>query len=239
MICEHCGTALRGDVCPSCGAEYRPVCIRCQAVIPPGSETCPVCGGEVLLGWNVSREEMEHRGMRAFMPYTPEHNYDIYLGGNPDGGGYVFHNDPGFTGPVPERLVLPGLAEGMPIYGIWNEFFCTGDGFTPERYEESFRRMLPLKHIVVSNGVREVFTYAFFGCSGLETLELPRTVQKMFYDFYDLFLDGKSPMQNGCFKKDVTIRYRGTPEEWKRVILTSRFQDYVEMGRIRLEFREG
>ena len=115
---------LRGGVCPNCGAEYRPVCIRCQAVVPVGSGACPICGGEVLPGWNVSREEMERRGMRAFMPYMPEHNYDIYLGGNPDGGGYVFHNDPGFTGPVPERLVLPGLAEGVPIYGIWNEFFC-------------------------------------------------------------------------------------------------------------------
>ncbi len=236
MNCEHCGTALEGSVCPACGAEYRPVCIDCQAVVPAGSEHCPVCGGEVLLGWNASREEMGKRGIRAFMPYTPEHNYDLYLGGNPNGGGYVFHNDPGFMGPMSERLVLPGLTEGIPIYGIWNEFFCVGDEFTPDRYDETFRRMLPLKTVVVSSGIREVFTYGFFGCCGLETLVLPRTVKRMFYDFYDLLLDGVSPMQNGFRKTDVTLRYRGSREEWERVLVTSRFQDYVKMGRIRLEF---
>ena len=238
MNCEHCGKPLKGAVCPACGAEYLPVCIHCQAAVPAGSERCPVCGSEVLPGWNVSREEMERRGMHAFMPYTPEHNYDIYLGGNPDGGGYVFHNDPGFSGPVPEKIVLPGLVEGRPIYGIWNEFFCVGDEFTPDRYDETFRRMLPLKTIIVSNGIREIFTFGFFGCCGLEILELPRTVQKMFYDFYDLFTDGASPLQNGFFKKDVTIRYRGSREEWERVAVTSRFNDYVKMGRIRLVFPE-
>ena len=237
MICEHCGNPISGGVCPACGAEYRPVCVRCQAIVPPGSESCPVCGGEVLPGWNVSREDLARRGMHAFLPYTPERNYDVYLGGNRDGGGYVFHNDPGFTGPVPEKLVLPGLVEGIPIYGIWNEFFCVGDAFTPDRYDETFRRMLPLKTLILSNGIREVFTYGFFGCCGLETLVLPRTIQKMFYDFYDLFLDGTSPLQNGYFKQNVTVRYRGSREEWDRVILTSRFRDYVEMGRIRLEFR--
>lgn len=236
MKCEHCGADLRDGGCPVCGAEYRPVCIHCQAVVPLGSERCPACGGEVLPGWNVSREEMERRGIHAFLPYTPEHNYDIYLGGNRDGGGYVFHNDPGFTGPVPEILVLPGLAEGRPIYGIWNEFFCVGDAFTPANYDAAFRRMLPLNTIIVSNGIREAFTYAFFGCCGLETLVLPRTIRKMFYDFYDLFTDGVSPLQNGFYKKDVTIRYRGAREEWEKVALTSRFWDYVELGRIRMEY---
>ena len=180
---------------------------------------------------------MEERGIHAFMPYTPEHNYDLYLGGNPDGGGWEFHNLRGYVREPPEpRVVLPALVEGRPIYGIWNEFFCVGDEFTPDRYDAAFRRMLPLKTIVVSNGIREVFTYGFFGCSGLETLVLPRTVQKMFYDFYDLFTDGSSPLQNGIVKTNVTVRYRGSREEWDRVILTSRFNDYVEMGRIRLEF---
>ena len=236
MNCEHCGAELRDGECPSCGAEYRPVCIHCQAVVPPGSDRCPVCGGEVLPGWNASRETLERAGIHAFLPYMSERIYDLYLGGNPDGGGYVFHNDRGYTGPMREKLVLPGLAEGCPIYGIWNEFFCVGDECAPDRYEETFRRMFPLKTVVVSNGIREAFTYAFFGCCGLETLVLPRTIQKMYYDFYDLFTDGKSPLQNGFYKTDVTIRYRGSKEEWSRVIITSRFQDYVDMGRIRMVF---
>ena len=45
-----------------------------------------------------------------------------------------------------------------------------------------------------------------------------------------------SPLQNGFYKKDVTIRYRGTREEWEKVALTSRFWDYVELGRIRMEY---
>ena len=120
--------------------------------------------------------------------------------------------------------------------GVWNEFFCTGDEFTPDRYDGTFHRMLPLKTVVISNGIREIFTYGFFGCCGLETLVLPRTLQKMYYDFYDLFLDGTSSLQNGFYKKDVTVRYRGSRAEWDRVARTSRFNDYVEMGRIRMEF---
>lgn len=236
LNCEHCGTELQEGLCPNCGAEYLPVCLRCQAQVPRGSSACPVCGGEVLPGWNASLEVLEREGIHAFLPYRGERIYDIYLGGNPDGGGYAFHNDPGYTGPVRERIVLPGLAEGRPIYGIWNEFFCVGDEFTPDRYDETFRRMLPLKTIIVSNGIREAFTYAFFGCCGLETLVLPRTLRKMFYDFYDLFIDGSAPMQNGFRKTDVTVRYRGSREEWERVIRTSRFDRYVEMGRIRMEY---
>ncbi len=68
MNCEHCGAELRDDRCPVCGVEYRPVCIHCQAVVPQGSESCPVCGGEVLLGWSISREEMERLGIHAFLP---------------------------------------------------------------------------------------------------------------------------------------------------------------------------
>ena len=236
MNCEHCGAELANGLCPDCGAEYRPVCIHCQAPVPPGSNVCPVCGGELLLGWNVSREEMARRGIHAFLPYRDEHNYDIYLGGNRDGGGNDFHNTVGYTGPVREKLVLPGLAEGRPIYGIWNEFFCMGDEAILSSYEAAFQRMLPLKTIIVSNGVREAFTYSFYGCCGLETLVLPRTLKKLFYDFYDLFTDGVSPMPNGFWKKDVTIRYRGTEAEWDRVARTSRFQDYVEQGRIHMEF---
>ena len=236
MRCEHCGTELQEGVCPACGAEYRPVCIHCQALVPPGSTVCPACGGEVLLGWNASREELERRGIHAFLPYSHEHNYDIYLGGNRDGGGNDFHNTVGYTGPMGEKLVLPGLAEGRPIYGIWNEFFCMGDEAIMSSFDSVFRRMLPLKTVVVSNGIREAFTYSFFGCCGLETLVLPRTLKKFFYDFYDLLLDGVSPMENGFYKKDVHIRYRGTREEWERVTVTSRFQSYVEMGRIRLSF---
>ena len=236
MICEHCGGLVQEGRCRECGAEYRPVCIRCQACVPVGSERCPVCGGTVLFGWNITREEMERRGIHAFLPYTPDHNYDIYLGGNRDGGGYVFHNTAGYTGPITETLVLPGLVEGRPIYGIWNEFFAVGDEFAPDSYDAAFQRMLPMKTVIVSNGIREAFTYAFFGCSGLETLVLPRTLRKMFYDFYDLFTDGVSPMQNGFYKKDVTVRYRGTREEWEKVALTTRFRDYVEQGRIHMEY---
>jgi len=236
MKCEHCGAELRNEKCPVCGAEYRPVCIHCQAPVPPGSPVCPACGGEVLLGWNASLEELERRGIHAFLPWMSEHNYDIYLGGNRDGGGNDFHNTVGYTGPIGETLVLPGLAEGRPIYGIWNEFFCQGDEAIMNGFESLFQRMLPLKTIIVSNGIREAFTYSFFGCCGLETLVLPRTLQKFFYDFYDLFLDGTGPLENGFYKRDVTIRYRGTREEWERVAVTSRFQAYVDMGRIHLDF---
>ncbi len=236
MNCEHCGAELREGNCPSCGAEYLPVCIHCQAMIPTGSEVCPSCGGEVLLGWNVNAEEMECRGIRAFLPYRDEHNYDIYLGGNRDGGGNDFHNTVGYSGPIKEKLVLPGLAERRPVYGIWNEFFCQGDEALLSSADAAFRRMLPLKTIVVSNGIREAFTFSFYGCCGLETLILPRTLKKLFYDFYDLFGDGISPMSNGFYKSNVTVRYRGTREEWERVIRTSRFEEYVVKGRIRMEF---
>jgi hypothetical protein len=187
----------------------------------------------------MTREELAAAGIRCFMPYAGDRVYDIYFGGNHDGGGWEFHNVRGYVREPPEaRVVLPALVEGRPIYGIWNEFFCVGDEFTPANYDSTFRRMLPLKTIVVSNGIREAFTYAFFGCCGLETLVLPRTIQKMFYDFYDLFTDGVSPLQNGFYKKDVTIRYGGSREEWERVAVTSRFQDYVKMGRIRMEYQE-
>lgn len=237
MNCERCGAALDAEtlLCPACGAKHTLVCSRCGAAMAPGA-ACPHCGGQGLPGLDMSRAEMEAAGMRCFMPYPMERNYDIYLGGNHDGGGYVFHNMVGYTGPSLPRIVLPSLVEGRPIYGIWNEFFCLGDEFTPETYEATFRRMMPIREIVVAHGIREVFTYAFFGCSGLETLVLPRSLKKMFYDFYDLFTDGEEPMRNGVKKSPVTIRYRGSQAEWAQVALTSRFWDYVEKGCIIMEY---
>lgn len=152
----------------------------------------------------------------------------------------MFHNTIGYTGPVQERIVLPALVEGRPIYGIWNEFFCLGDEFAPELYDATLRRMLPLREIVVSNGIREVFTYAFYGCAGLETLVLPRSLKKMLYDFYDLFSDGLDTVMHGGQKKaPVTIRYRGTKAEWDKVAVTTRFWSYVEAGCIRMEYLGG
>ena len=239
MKCELCGKELDAITlrCPGCGAKYTRVCVDCGAAAPASEERCPRCGGETLPGLDMTRREMAEAGIKAFMPYTYERVYRIYLGGNPDGGGVFFHNTPGYTHVPPrERVVLPALVEGLPIYGIWNEFFCVGDEFVPALREATYARMTPIREIVVSNGIREAFTFSFFGCAGLETLELPRSLESMKYDFYDLFLDGEEPMGNGVKKSPVTIRFRGTEEDWGKVAVTSRLQSYIAMGCIRMEF---
>lgn len=202
-----------------------------------GETRCGVCGGEGLPGLDMTRQELLAEGIRCFIPYLNERDYRIWFGGNRDGGGGDFQNVPGYTrNPPRERVVLPALVEGLPIYGVWNEFFCIGAEFAPERREAVFARMSPIREIVLSSGIREAFTYAFFGCVGLELLELPRSLIAMKNDFYDLFLDGKEPMGNGVRKSPITIRYRGTEAEWGRVAVTSRFWDYVLMGCIRMEY---
>lgn len=239
MKCELCGSELeKSDLrCPGCGATYTRVCQSCGAVMEPAAAVCPVCGGEGLPGLSMTRGEMIKAGLKCFMPYAGDRVYEIYLGGNQDGGGWVFHNLPGYTHDPPEaRVVLPSLVEGRPIYGIWNEFFCVGEEFTPEMQPATYARMMPIREIVVSNGIKEAFTYAFFGCAGLELLELPRSLKSMKNDFYDLFMDGKEPMGNGVKKCPITIRYRGTEEEWRKVAVTSRFNDYVARGCIRMEY---
>ena len=240
MNCEICGAALNAEtlLCPDCGAKYTRVCVHCGAAAEAGETVCPVCGGDTVPGLDMTRAEMVAEGMKCFMPYSTERVFHIYLGGNQDGGGYVFHNLKGYTADPPKaRLVLPGLVEGMPIYGIWNEFFCVGDEFIdPQEQAAAYERNMQIKEVVVSNGVQEAFTYSFFGCAGLEVLELPRSLRAMKNDFYDLFMDGKETMGNGVKKTPITIRYHGTAEDWAQVAVTSRFTDYVNLGCLKLEF---
>ena len=239
MKCELCGAELDAVTlrCPSCGAKYTMVCVGCGKALGPGEERCPDCGEEALPGLDMSREEMAAAGLKCFMPYSDDRVYKIYLGGNMDGGCWVFHNLPGYTRvPPQERVVLPALVEGYPIYGVWNEFFCVGDEFMPGLQAATYARMMPIREIVLSSGIREAFTYAFFGCAGLETLVLPRSLESMKNDFYDLFMDGQEAMGNGVKKTPITIRYRGTEEDWQKVAVTSRFWDYVAMGCIKMEY---
>ncbi len=124
---------------------------------------------------------MVRNGLTCFMPCSDARVFRIYLGGNQNGGGYVFHNLRGYVEEPPRaRVVLPGLVEGLPIYGIWNEFFCVGDELVePDDKAAAYARTMQIKEIVVSNGVQEAFTYAFFCCAGLESLELPRILRFM------------------------------------------------------------
>ena len=132
--------------------------------------------------------------------------------------------------------MLPSVVEGLPIYGVWNTFFSAGTEFTPEQQESTYERMMAIHEVVLSNGIQDVMSFAFFGCAGLELLELPRSIKSMKHDFYDLILDGKTPMGNGLMKSLITIRYRGTEEDWRKVSVTSRLEEYIAMGRIRMEF---
>ena len=239
MKCELCGGELDAVTlgCPSCGAKYRMVCLGCGKVLGPEAARCPDCGEEALPGLEMTRAELTAAGLKCFMPFTQDRDYDIYFGGHNDGEGYLFNDIKGYTREPPqERVVLPSVAEGLPIYGVWNAFFSTGDNFLPELMEATYARMMAIHEIVLSNGLRDVMSYAFFGCAGLETLELPRSVKSMKHDFYDLFTDGKEPMGNGLMKTPVTIRYRGTEEDWQKVAVTSRFWEYVERGFIRMAY---
>jgi hypothetical protein len=238
MKCELCSAELGADLrCPACGANYVPVCLGCGRVLPKEARRCPDCGGEALPGLEMTRAELRKAGLKCFMPFTQDRNYDIYFGGHNDGEGYLFNDIKGYTREIPEsRVVLPSVAEGLPIHGVWNAFFCAGDDFLPELAEATFERMTAIREVVLSNGIREVMSYAFLGCAGLENLELPRSVRIMKHDFYDLFTDGQQPMGNGLWKSPVTVRYRGTEEDWQKVAVTSRFWDYVQRGYIKMEY---
>ncbi len=238
MKCELCSAELGADLrCPACGANYVPVCLGCGRVLPKEARRCPDCGGEALPGLEMTRAELRKAGLKCFMPFTQDRNYDIYFGGHNDGEGYLFNDIKGYTREIPEsRVVLPSVAEGLPIHGVWNAFFCAGDDFLPELAEATFERMTAIREVVLSNGIREVMSYAFLGCAGLENLELPRSVRIMKHDFYDLFTDGQQPMGNGVWKSPVTVRYRGTEEDWQKVAVTSRFWDYVQRGYIKMEY---
>ncbi len=238
MKCELCSAELGADLrCPVCGANYVPVCLGCGKVLPKEARRCPDCGGEALPGLEMTRAELRKAGLKCFMPFTQDRNYDIYFGGHNDGEGYLFNDIKGYTRETPEsRVVLPSVAEGLPIHGVWNAFFCAGDDFLPELAEATYERMTAIREVVLSNGIREVMSYAFLGCAGLETLVLPRSVRIMKHDFYDLFTDGQQPMGNGLWKSPVTVRYRGTEEDWQKVAVTSRFWDYVQRGYIKMEY---
>jgi hypothetical protein len=239
MKCAVCGEELSPNsrLCTGCKTKYIHACTICAKEAAVTAATCPDCGGAVDLIWNPSVEELTALGIHCFIPYTDDRIYDIYLGGNRDGGGYVFHNTVGYTGPIKETIVLPSMVNGRPIYGIWNEFFCTGDALFPDAYNKTFERLYPIKHIVVSDGIKEAGIYAFTGCFGLETLTLPKSMIKMHYDFYELFKNGLSLLPNGETRKPVSIHYKGSKEEWERVALPSLFNDFVGKGYIKLVYK--
>ena len=239
MKCELCSAELDALTlrCTSCGAKYARVCLGCGKVLPPASACCPDCGEEALPGLEMTRQEMLQAGIKCFMPFVGDRVYDIYFGGHNDGEGYLFNDIKGYTRAIPQaRVVLPSVTEGILIYGVWNAFFCTGDDFLPELAEDTYARMTAIREVVLSNGIRDVMSYAFFGRAGLEVLELPRSIRNMKHDFYDLFTDGNEPMGNGVKKAPITVRYRGTEEDWRKVAVTSRFWDYVDMGCIKMEY---
>lgn len=238
MKCAKCGAVLtlNKQLCSVCGTNYIQACTLCGREADGEMSTCPSCGGETGLIWNPSIAELQELGIHCFMPYTDDRIYDIYLGGNRDGGGYVFHNTVGYTGPVKETIVLPSFVEGRPIYGIWNEFFCIGDDLFPHIYNQTFERLYPIKTVIVSDGIKEAMIYAFTGCFGLETLVLPKSIKKMHYDFFELFKNGLCELPNGETRKPVTICYKGSRDEWDRVALPSLLNDFVGKGYIRLVF---
>ncbi len=238
MKCVRCGSELNiiKNSCAVCGCGYMPVCTGCAYIAPDFSAVCNSCGGEVLPVWNPSVDELQALGIHCFMPYTDDRVYDIYLGGNRDGGGYVFHNMAGYTGPSEETLILPSMVDGRFITGIWNEFFCIGDDFSPEAYDGTFERMYPIKKIIVSEGIKEAGIYAFFGCCGLNTLVLPKSMKKMKYDFADLFNNGLDFFPNGKVRGPITVCYRGSERDWAGVSVTNLFIDYVNKGYVKLLF---
>lgn len=227
MKCVRCGTEL---------AEGKTQCAQCGALYIQRSEECGHNGNRVSLIWNPTKEELGELGMRCFVPYMDDRIYDIYLGGLRDGGGYDFKSKAGYTGPSLETIVLPSMVEGLPIIGIWNEFFCAGIDYAPQNYEKTFERMYPIKKIVVSEGIREAGIYAFFGCCGLETLYLPKSMKKMMYDFSDLFPNGLEPYPNGKPRGPVTVCYAGSERDWAEVAVPSLFNEYVNKGYILLQF---
>ena len=239
MKCELCGALLDAETlcCPACGAKYAWLCPDCGEPLPGGEERCPRCGERALPGLEMTRQELQEAGLKCFMPYAGDRVYQIYYGGHNDGEGYVFRDRRGYTHEPPQRrVVLASLVEGHPIYGVWNTFFCAGDELMPEQQEATYERMMAIREIVLSNGIQDVMTFAFFGCAGLELLELPRSLKNMKNDFYDLFKNGQDVMGNGVRKTPITVRYRGTEEDWRKVAVSSRFWDYVDLGCIRMEY---
>ncbi len=238
MKCARCGTMLPDEklTCDKCGTSYIPRCMDCGYIAGSNMEHSPDCPGKLLPVWNPSENELLSLGIRCFMPYTDDRIYDIYLGGNRNGGGYDFRSKAGYTGPSLETVVLPSMVAGMPIIGIWNNFFCIGEDFAPEIYEKTFERMYPIKNIFVSEGIREAGIHAFFGCCGLETLVLPKSTKKMMYDFLDLFPNGLNPFPNGKARGPLSICYRGSEQDWANVSVPTLLNDMVKKGYIELIF---
>lgn len=238
MKCVCCGRELAESdkICPSCSTRRVTACMSCGKIDTEGRELCPECGGEILPVYDLTVEEMQQRGFHCFLPYTEDHVYDIYLGGNHDGGGYVFHTSVGYSGPLTETVVLPSMLNGHMIRGIWNEFFCNGDCFFPSVMQQTIDRMLNIKNIVVSNGIRDIMTFAFIGCCGLEKLVLPKSVVRMKYDFYDLLSNGLEQLRPGRERKPITICYRGSREQWEKVDISSSLTEYRDKGYIIMSY---
>ena len=173
--------------------------------------------------------------LRCLHAFTDDRIYDIFLA-HRNGGGYDFRNKPGYTGPSLETVVLPSMVAGMPITGIWNNFFCTGEDFTPNAYDKTFERMYPIKNIIVSEGIREAGIHAFFGCCGLKKLVLPKSMKKMMYDFLDLFPNGLDPYPNGKERGPLTICYRGSEQDWTNVTIPTLLNNLMQKGYIELEY---
>lgn len=238
MKCIRCGADLPENIitCDKCGASYVLRCMDCGYISGSDIEHGTACAGQLLPVWNPSEDELLSLGIRCFMPFTDDRIYDIYLGGNRNGGGYDFRNKPGYTGPSLETVVLPSMVAGMPITGIWNNFFCTGEDFTPNAYDKTFERMYPIKNIIVSEGIREAGIHAFFGCCGLKKLVLPKSMKKMMYDFLDLFPNGLDPYPNGKERGPLTICYRGSEQDWTNVTIPTLLNNLMQKGYIELEY---
>ncbi len=233
MKCVNCGRELteKDIICPACRTRRVTACMSCGRIETEGRALCPRCGGEVLPVYDLTVEEMRQRGFKCFIPFADDHIFDIYLGGNRDREGYVFHNEVGYTGELTETVVLPSMVNGHMIHGVWNEFFCNGDCFFPaEVLRGTLERMLKVKKIVVSNGIKDIWTFAFIGCSGLETLVLPRSVKRMKYDFYDLLSEGLVPLSPGQERKPITICYEVSRSQWEDVDISSRLVEYMDKG---------
>lgn len=238
MKCVKCFSELKEDekICSVCGTERVTACMSCGKKALPGRTVCPDCGGEILPVYEMSVAQMKKEGFHCFLPFTEDRIYDIFLGGNHDGGGYVFHTTVGYTGEAKETVVLPSMVDGHMIHGIWNEFFCNGDCFFPGTYQDTVDRMINIKKIVVSNGIKDIWTFAFIGCCGMETLVIPTSVTRMKYDFYDLLSNGLEQLRPGHERKPITICYRGSREQWEKVDVSSNLGIFQDKGYIIMRY---
>ncbi len=119
-------------------------------------------------------------------------------------GDYIFYNANGqyylidYLGKETE-LILPESVNGN-SYDIWMY---------------SFKEATDITKIVVPEGVKNIYSGAFYRCINLKVLVLPKSLEKMEYPF------------NSCYKL-FDIEYNGTKEEWGKIkINKSSVADYT------------